>query len=387
MKIKPSTYRKIDLKSINKTENVRQDYGDISELAGSIESIGQLEAVGVIEKDDGTFDPVYGFRRIAAFQFLVDAGKDYNQIEAKIITGDPLIIQMAENESRKQLTAEEFENGLAKMIEAGIKPKEIAKLLSIRITRISDALAARKTRLKLEEQGIDTAGMSTSAVSALRNVPDEEAPSIIEQVKKKGGTVKAVKEIKEEKRKKDNPSMFVAKEPEIIEEKKEDNIENQKGNINFISSNLNENNKKIEVTGGIVDEVNNFSFIPVILESPYMALRKTEYPETMPPSLDIQKMNENIEYACNCALDCINRKESPFASHLFYSQFLVNEVLQRKKGMQAGQAWYAHAVKIVVYTDYGITPGMQEGIDFFKSIKPDAEIEERKLYKENENGK
>src|SRR4030065_2404733 len=163
MKIQKNIYRKIDLSLINKTENIRQDYGDISELAGSIESIGQLEAIGVIEKNDGTFDPVYGFRRIAAFQFLVAAGKDYNQIESKIIAGNPLIIQMTENESRKQLTPEEFENGLAKMVDAGMTQTEIAKLLSIRITRISDALAARKTRLKLDEQGIDTAGMSTSA--------------------------------------------------------------------------------------------------------------------------------------------------------------------------------------------------------------------------------
>src|SRR4030066_294676 len=107
MKIQKNIYRKIDLSLINKTENIRQDYGEIA--------------------------------------------------------GNPLIIQMTENESRKQLTPEEFENGLAKMVDAGMTQTEIAKLLSIRITRISDALAARKTRLKLDEQGIDTAGMSTSA--------------------------------------------------------------------------------------------------------------------------------------------------------------------------------------------------------------------------------
>jgi len=355
MKITKNTYRKIDLSLIDKTENVRQDMGDIAELADSIKNLGQLEAIGVVEKQDGRFDMLYGFRRLAAFQFLVDAGQDYNQIEAKIITGDPLIIQMAENEARKSLTAEEFENGIARMVEAGMKPAEISKLLSIRITRISDTLAARKTRLKLAKKGIDTTGLSTSTVSALRN----EAPDIVEKVKKAGGTVKAVKKVKEEKKKKDNPSMFVANEPEVIEEKQEPvNIEKR---LDQLPTGVG----KQHIIDALKNQKNNSAFIPVILESPYQ-------------SDDSDIFFKNKKYLLDCLEDCIKRNESPYASHKIFPDFL-DENEKRAIGIAAGQAWYAHAVYMVVYDDYGITPGMQAGIDYFKSIKPDAKIEIRKL--------
>ena len=368
MKITKNTYRKIDLSLIDKTENVRQDMGDIAELADSIKNLGQLEAIGVVEKQDGRFDMLYGFRRLAAFQFLVDAGQDYNQIEAKIITGDPLIIQMAENEARKSLTAEEFENGIARMVEAGMKPAEISKLLSIRITRISDTLAARKTRLKLAKKGIDTTGLSTSTVSALRN----EAPDIVEKVKKAGGTVKAVKKVKEEKKKKDNPSMFVANEPEVIEEKQEPvNIEKRLDQLpTGVGKQPIIENIKIKQAPGVLGLKESIihiecAFIPVILESPYQ-------------SDDSDTLSRNKKYLLDCLEDCIKRNESPYASHKIFPDFL-DENEKREIGIAAGQAWYAHAAYMVIYDDYGITPGMQAGIDYFKSIKPDAKIEIRKL--------
>jgi hypothetical protein len=101
--------------------------------------------------------------------------------------------------------------------------------------------------------------------------------------------------------------------------------------------------------------------IPVILESPYAG--------------DIQS---NEEYAYKCCLDCLSRGESPYASHLFFTQFLDDNVPEeREQGIQAGFAWRTVAKKTVVYTDRGISKGMEYGIEH--SEKLGIEIEYRSI--------
>jgi hypothetical protein len=86
---------------------------------------------------------------------------------------------------------------------------------------------------------------------------------------------------------------------------------------------------------------------PVILESPYAGDRAT-----------------NIRYAQRAMLDALARGEAPFASHLLYTSFLDDDdPVQRKLGMEAGLAWGQRADACVVYTDYGISPGMSVGIE------------------------
>jgi hypothetical protein len=59
------------------------------------------------------------------------------------------------------------------------------------------------------------------------------------------------------------------------------------------------------------------------------------------------------------------RGESPYASHLLYTQEGVLEDAvpeERKLGMEAGFAWAEIADARVVYTDLGISRGMEAGI-------------------------
>lgn len=87
----------------------------------------------------------------------------------------------------------------------------------------------------------------------------------------------------------------------------------------------------------------------VILESPYAG--------------DIEA---NVAYARAAMFDCLERGEAPFASHLLYTQVGVlddSDPAQRARGIEAGLAWGRHAVASVVYTDYGISAGMKQGID------------------------
>ena len=74
----------------------------------------------------------------------------------------------------------------------------------------------------------------------------------------------------------------------------------------------------------------------------------------------------NKVYARACIKDCFRRGEAPFASHLLYTQDGIlddNIPEERELGIKSGFAWGIMAEATVVYIDYGITPGMQKGIE------------------------
>lgn len=91
------------------------------------------------------------------------------------------------------------------------------------------------------------------------------------------------------------------------------------------------------------------TFTPVILESPYAG-----------------NVERNVAYARACMHDCLLRGEAPFASHLLYTQPGVlddDRPGERSRGIRAGFAWRQLALRTVVYTDLGISEGMQLGIE------------------------
>ena len=87
----------------------------------------------------------------------------------------------------------------------------------------------------------------------------------------------------------------------------------------------------------------------VILESPYAG-----------------DIDANVEYARACVRDSLIRGESPIASHLLYTQPGIlddGQASERVLGIAAGLAWHTVADATVVYTDRGISRGMQHGIE------------------------
>lgn len=100
----------------------------------------------------------------------------------------------------------------------------------------------------------------------------------------------------------------------------------------------------------------------VVIESPY--------------SGDVMR---NTEYAQAAMLDSLQRGEVPMLSHLLYTQVLDDESpADRRLGMSAGWEWYRVCDKVIVYRDYGITKGMQEGINLAMWLG--KTVESRKLY-------
>jgi hypothetical protein len=105
----------------------------------------------------------------------------------------------------------------------------------------------------------------------------------------------------------------------------------------------------------------------VIVESPYF----NEDPDIM---------LANIEYARACMTDCLIRHESPFLSHLLYTQIMddTNTDL-RQLGIDAGLDWGKVAQETIVYTDRGISNGMKYGIQ--RAQTDGRPVTYRSLYK------
>jgi hypothetical protein len=91
----------------------------------------------------------------------------------------------------------------------------------------------------------------------------------------------------------------------------------------------------------------------VIIESPFAAS-------------DLYSEKEHLRYVRAAMKDCLYHGEAPFASHALYTQDGVlfdGHEAERKMGMEAGVEWYRGAQAAVVYVDYGISRGMQFGIE------------------------
>jgi hypothetical protein len=101
----------------------------------------------------------------------------------------------------------------------------------------------------------------------------------------------------------------------------------------------------------------------VILESPFAGNVET-----------------NLKFARACMRDSLNRGEAPFAMHLLYTQegILKDDIPEERNwGIEAGLAWGKCASKTVVYTNLGVTEGMEKGIQ--RAREDGREIEYREL--------
>lgn len=91
----------------------------------------------------------------------------------------------------------------------------------------------------------------------------------------------------------------------------------------------------------------------MVIESPYAG--------------DVER---NTRYARAAMRDALVRGEFPIASHLLYTQPGIlddGDPHERRWGIEAGLAWGQHAQLVAVYTDLGVSQGMQLGIERAKA--------------------
>lgn len=104
----------------------------------------------------------------------------------------------------------------------------------------------------------------------------------------------------------------------------------------------------------------------VVIESPYAG-----------------EVEVNLAYAKRAVRDCLKRGESPYASHLFFTQPGILDDLEpeeRKLGIEAGFAWGRAAKLVVFYIDRGWSRGMKAG--YIEALKRGTPIELRSLERE-----
>ncbi|MEK6863136.1 MAG: hypothetical protein AABW53_00350 [Nanoarchaeota archaeon] len=88
----------------------------------------------------------------------------------------------------------------------------------------------------------------------------------------------------------------------------------------------------------------------------------------------------NVLYARICVRDSLLRGEAPYASHLFFTQAgVLNDTVaeERALGIAAGQTLGDKFDLRAVYEDFGISRGMQYGIE--RALKLGQPIEHRKI--------
>lgn len=98
----------------------------------------------------------------------------------------------------------------------------------------------------------------------------------------------------------------------------------------------------------------------------------------------------NVKYGRSCVRDSIDRGESPFASHLLFTQKGVLDDTkpdERELGIAAADGWLESADFVAVYLDLGLTIGMVTGLKkafalgkpihlrYIKDKKPEQVIE------------
>ena len=105
----------------------------------------------------------------------------------------------------------------------------------------------------------------------------------------------------------------------------------------------------------------------VLLESPYAKQDAGTHEHPAFPGSSYQF----IVYARRCTRDSVLRGEAPFPSHLIYTQSGIlddTSAGERQLGIDAGTAWLGKAEAVVVYTDYGVSRGMQHRIEHARGM-------------------
>jgi ParB/RepB/Spo0J family partition protein len=198
-----SGLRKIPLSQIKDTSNVRSEYRDIEELAESIKKNGQLEPALVkpLDEKDGDglemFELVAGHRRARALRRLLESGEGFTTIDAIVVQGDTLTIQLVENLQRSDLTAAERETGIYRMCENGLSQKEVAARLSKNEYFVSRNISAHKVREAAETMGVDTAIIATGTLNEIQAAAAVDYPELVKEIVQGGGTLEVARAVME----------------------------------------------------------------------------------------------------------------------------------------------------------------------------------------------
>lgn len=241
-------FGEIDLEEVkvNFKKNVRTDYNELEELARSIKEDGQLQPIGLDDKDN----LIYGFRRYKAIKEILKLKK----IKFVRVSFDNLdVIQLVENIQREDLSDYEIAKSLSKLKK---ELKATNKDLSLRLNKSEKWIEDKIKHSEIIEETVSHVNVGikekliqfpTSKVNETRNLSPKERAEVLtsgktqkeirETVKTKshvnvGKNTKPVKVTQSEPSKKDLQARLKEVKAEIkILQNEEKKLEKQLGKL------------------------------------------------------------------------------------------------------------------------------------------------------------
>jgi ParB family chromosome partitioning protein len=124
------TVKDILVGEIHIKENVRKDYNNIEEIAGSIRQHGLLQPITVYADNEGYVIKT-GHRRFLAYKMLYETEPDrFHSIRCIVSSAENIaVIQLVENIQRENLSQIDLYNALSSLREQGMTLKSIAEIM------------------------------------------------------------------------------------------------------------------------------------------------------------------------------------------------------------------------------------------------------------------
>lgn len=168
--------------------NVREDYGDLDELARSLAENGQLQPLTVRLSDtDKTAILVDGHRRIRAFQIANEKyGSSFKAAwciqEGKGANEESRIFDLFTRNSGKPLTPIEQASAVKRLVGYNLKVADIAKKIGKTSKYVNNILALNSASKDLRD-AVQGGLISTTAATLLAKAPTTKQTSIIKKIK------------------------------------------------------------------------------------------------------------------------------------------------------------------------------------------------------------
>ncbi len=191
----------------------------IRELAGSIARYGILQPL-TVRRMGGGYELVSGERRLRAAKL---AGlKDLPCIVIDVDAEKSSILALVENLQRKDLNFVEEAEGLSRLVGQGYKQEEVARLVGLSQSAVSNKLRLLKLPPEFLNMLRDVGLTERHARALLRLEEQEERKCVFEQIIKKSLNVAATEELvesylqKKEQKKAQSRSLYVLKDVRLF---------------------------------------------------------------------------------------------------------------------------------------------------------------------------
>jgi ParB family chromosome partitioning protein len=179
-------------------DNVRENYNpeELKELAKSIESDGQLQAIGIQKISKDKYDLVYGFRRFKAIKYILKR----KTIKVNLLTSLPKergIIQLIENIQRTDLNDFEIAKSLSHLKK---KTNSTNASLASKLNKSEKWINEKITHYNIVADTTsylpEVTKLTTSQVMETRSLPEIKRNEVLKKALQEDLTVKQIRAAK-----------------------------------------------------------------------------------------------------------------------------------------------------------------------------------------------